>query len=86
MARKANGSRIERGLQTLQRNGVRRGVVGGSNRWVWVAVVSWGLRQLRRAASSEPEVVYRGELRPGQTFRIDHLAETYAGKKLRRRR
>jgi hypothetical protein len=79
-------SRLDRGLQILQRNGVRRGVVGGSRSWFWVAVATWGLRRLRRAIGSEPELVYRGELKPGQAFRIDHLPETYDGKKLRRRR
>jgi hypothetical protein len=78
-------SRLDKGLTILQRNGVRRGVFGGSRGWFWVAVGTWGLRRLRRAIGSEPEVVYRGELRPGQAFRIDHLAETYDGKKLRRR-
>lgn len=86
MASKAEGSRLDRGLHTLQRNGVRRGLVGGSNRWFWVAVVTWGLRRLRRAVGDEPEVVFRGQLRPGQTFQIGHLPETYGGKKLRRRR
>lgn len=79
-------SRVDKTLQLLQRTGVRKGVVGGSNRWVWVAVATWGLRRLRRAVGSEPELVYRGELRPGQTFEIEHLAETYGGKKLKVRR
>jgi hypothetical protein len=86
VASNGKASRIDRGLQTLQRNGVRRGIMGGSNRWVWIAVASWGLRRLRRAIGSEPELVYRAELRPGQTVSIDHLPETYGGKKLRRRR
>jgi hypothetical protein len=84
-AKEGKVSRVDRGLQVLQRNGVRRGVLGGSGSWFWVAVVTFGLRRLRRAIGSEPEVVYRGELKPGQTFRIDHLLETYDGKKLRRR-
>jgi hypothetical protein len=79
-------ARTDRVLQTLQRNGVRRGVVGGSNGWLWVAVASWGLRRLRRSVGSEPELVYRGELRPGQTLHIDHLPETYGGRRLRVRR
>ncbi|HEY8526118.1 MAG TPA: hypothetical protein VIL48_14200 [Acidimicrobiales bacterium] len=78
-------SRIERGLQFLQRNGVRKGVLGGSRGWFWVAVGTYGVRRLRRAIGSEPELVFRGELKPGETFQIGHLAETYGGKKLRRR-
>lgn len=86
MPRKAKVSRVDKGLQVLQRNGVRRGVLGGSNRWFWIAVVTWSLRRFRRAIGSEPELVYRGELSPGQAFMIDHLPETYGGKRLRRRR
>jgi hypothetical protein len=83
---KARRSRLDRGLQILQRNGVRRGVMGGSRPWFWVAIGTWGLRRLRRTIGSEPEVVYRGELQPGQTFRIDHLTETYGGKTVKVRR
>jgi hypothetical protein len=83
---KGKTSRVERGLHILQRRGVSKGVLGGSRGWFWVAVVTWGLRRLRRAIGSEPELVYRGELRPGQTFTIDHRTETYGGKKLRVRR
>jgi hypothetical protein len=86
MPAKAGRSRLDRGLQILQRNGVRRGVMGSSRPWFWVAVGTWGLRRLRRAIGSEPEVVYRGELQPGQTFTIEHTAETYGGKKVKVRR
>lgn len=86
MPGKAKLSRTEKTLHLLQRTGVRKGVVGGSRRWVWVAIATWGLRRLRRAIGSEPELVYRGELRPGQTFEIQHLPETYGGKKLKVRR
>ncbi len=78
-------SRVERGLTILQRRGVSKGVLGGSRPWFWIAVASWGARRLRRAIGSEPELVYRAELKPGQAFQIDHLPETYGGKKLRRR-
>jgi ribosomal protein L25 (general stress protein Ctc) len=50
---------------------------------VYVAV--WGTRRLRRAIGSEPAVVYRGEVEPGQTIEIRHLTETYGGKRVRRR-
>jgi hypothetical protein len=83
---KAKTARVERGLHMLQRRGVSKGVLGGSRGWFWVAVVTWGLRRLRRAIGSEPELVYRGELEPGQTFKIEHLPETYDGKKVKVRR
>jgi hypothetical protein len=48
--------------------------------------VAWGLRRFRRAVGSEAELVYRGELRPGETVQIDHRPETYDGKRVRSRR
>jgi hypothetical protein len=79
-------SRTDRVLRTLQSRGVRRGVYGSSRGWFWVAVVTFGLRRLRRAAGSEYEVVYRGEVKPGEVLQIGHLAETYEGRKVRSRK
>ncbi len=78
-------SRIDRGLRLLQSRGMRRGVRGGSRVWFWVFVAAWASRRLRRAIGSEPVVVYRGEVEPGQTIEIGHLTETYGGKRVRRR-
>ena len=35
---------------------------------------------------SESLIVFRDEIRPGETLRISHLAETYQGRKVRSRR
>jgi len=78
-------SRIDGGLRYLQSRGMRRGVRGGSRAWFWVFVVVWVTRRVRRAIGSEPAVVYRGELQPGDTIEIGHLTETYGGKRVRRR-
>jgi hypothetical protein len=81
-------TRSERVLHYLQRTGLRKGVMGTSRGWVYVFFGTLVLRRLRKAIGSEPEVVYRGELRPGEAFTIDHLPETYGGGrvKVRRRR
>jgi len=79
-------SRTERRLRRLQSLGVSRGVFGGSRAWFWVAVVAFFARNARRAIGSEYDVVYRGELRPGEAVRIDHLTETRAGGRVRSRR
>jgi hypothetical protein len=50
-----------------------------------VFVVVWVTRRVRRASGSEPAVVYRGELQPGDTIEISHLTETYGGNSARRR-
>jgi hypothetical protein len=86
VARLRDSTRIEGVLARLQRVGVRRGVYGASRFWFWVAVFAWGSRRLRRAVGSEPRLVYRGELRAGETLRISHLPETYQGKGVRSRR
>lgn len=85
MAR-SEASRTERGLRFLQMRGVARGVFGTSSAWTWVAISAFAARRLRRAIGSEAVVVYRGEIRPGEALQVDHLAETYGGKRVRRRR
>jgi len=79
-------SRLDKGLHVLQVRGVNKGVLGSSRAWFWVAVVTWTLRRLRRGIGSEYELVYRGEVRPGEVLQIGHLPETYAGRKVRSRR
>jgi hypothetical protein len=78
-------SRLDRGLRLVQAHGSRRGVRGDSRGWFWVFVAVWTIRRLRRAIGSEPAVVYRGQLEPGETIEISHLTETYGGKSVRRR-
>jgi hypothetical protein len=77
MARRGGVSRTERTLGMLQRRGVQRGVFGSSRAWFWVAVGAWVLRRVRRVVGSEPELVYRAEIKPGQAIQIDHLTEVY---------
>lgn len=80
------GNRLDKGLRFLQTRGVNKGVLGSSRGWFWVAVVAWVLRRARRMVGSEYEVVYRGEVRPGEVLQIGHLPETYEGKRVRSRR
>lgn len=77
-------SRLDRVLRFVQARGMSRGVMGGSGPWFWVFVAVLGARRLRRSVGSEPVLVYRGEVEPGQTLNIDHLVETYGGKPIRR--
>jgi hypothetical protein len=78
-------SRLDRGLRFMQSRGMNRGVMGGSRGWAWVFVAAWGLRRVRRSIGSEPVVVYRSEVKPGQTLEIGHLTDTYRKRGLRRR-
>jgi hypothetical protein len=74
---------IDRVLRLIQVRGMSRGVMGGSGPWFWVFLAAWTARRIRRVIGSEPVVVYRGEVKPGQTIEIDHLVETYGGKRVR---
>jgi hypothetical protein len=47
--------------------GLRRGL-GGSRPWMIVAILAVGVRSLRRIAHSEPEVLYRTKVKPGDIF------------------
>jgi hypothetical protein len=49
-------------------------------------VAVFGLRQFRKLTGGVPDIVYRGELREGETIRISHKPETYQGKTVRSRR
>ena len=77
MARRRTGSRTDGLLGFLQSRGVQRGFFGTSRAWFWIAVGAWVLRRVRRVVGSEPELVFRGELKPGQAIQIDHLKEAY---------
>jgi hypothetical protein len=77
MARRPKGSRTGGLLNFLQTRGVQRGIFGNSRAWFWIAVSAWVLRRVRKVIGSEPELVYRGEIKPGQALQIDHLDEVY---------
>lgn len=80
MARRSR-SRTEGLLGFLQTRGVQRGIFGTSRAWFWIAIGAWVLRRVRRVVGSEPELVFRGEIKPGQAIRIDHTTEVYGTSK-----
>lgn len=82
----SGAGRIDRGLRYLQARGVARGIFGTSSVWTWVAILAFAVRRARRIVGREPVVVHRQRLRPGQALQIEHLAETYGGKRVRARR
>lgn len=79
-------TRSDRLLHVLQRNGLRKGLLGTSKGWTAIFVGAFVLRRIRRAVGSEPEIVYRGELKAGEAFTISHLPQTYDGTRVRVRR
>lgn len=77
-------SGVDRILSTLQSRGVKRGIMGASRGWLWIAVASWGIRRIRQ--SQQPRVVYRDKLKPGQTIQIGHVVVDGGAEPSRRRR
>ncbi|MBV8691637.1 MAG: hypothetical protein JOZ37_09825 [Actinobacteria bacterium] len=63
----------------LFRNGLRRGVFGGSRVWTYVAIAAGGIRLFNRFRGSGPEIAYREELEPGHTLVIHLERETGKG-------
>ena len=61
-------------LTWLIRIAVRKGLLGGSRRWLFMGMLAGLGKLLRRMAQSQREVVYREELKPGETVVIDHQA------------
>lgn len=59
-------------LERLRKAGFRKGVLGSSRGWTAVWVTLAGFRLLRRFTRRDPEVVYREELKPGETLVIAH--------------
>ena len=56
-------------LRRAMRAGFRRGM-SGSQAWLVLGIGALGVRTLRRLARSEPEVVYRTEVRVGDRFEV----------------
>ena len=63
---------MQRLLRLLLRNGLRKGLLGGSRPWLIAGGVAAGIRVLRKIAGSEPKVVYSEKLQPGETVVIAH--------------
>jgi hypothetical protein len=62
-------------LRLLTRNGLRRGLLGGSRPWLLIGVAAGGLRLLGRITSNDEKVVFREELAPGTSLVISHGTE-----------
>jgi hypothetical protein len=56
-------------IRRLTNTGLRRGLAG-SRAWLVVGMGLVGYRIIRRIAMSDPEVLYRTAVRPGDVFEI----------------
>mgnify|MGYP003622149881 CR=1 FL=1 len=55
-------------LPMARRRAITDGLLGGNRRWLLLGGLAWALRAYHWASSRDPEVVYRGELAPGETL------------------
>ena len=65
-------------LRLLQRISFRRGLLGTSRFWSWVAIMTTTIRVLSRLLGRTEKVLYRAELAPGQTVVIAHERDVEA--------
>ncbi len=56
-------------LRRVSLTGLRKGM-SGSRVWLIVGIAAGGLRILRYLAKTEPEVLYRTVVRPGDVFEV----------------
>lgn len=56
----------------LLRNGLKKGLVGGSRAWLTIGALAGGVRLLQRMARKEPEVLMCEELPAGGVLVITH--------------
>jgi hypothetical protein len=59
-------------LSRLTRTGLRKGLIDGSRPWLFVGTTVAAIRIVRRFTRKEPEVVFCGEIKPGQALVIKH--------------
>ena len=73
-------AKTQGGLQgIIWRAAVRKGFWGGQRNWMTVFAVIAAVKAVRRLAGSTQEVVYTGELKPGQALMITHHADIRLG-------
>ena len=59
----------------LLRNGIRKGVLGGSRPWLVLAGVGATWKLFQKLAGNDEKVVLSEELKPGETLVIAHGRE-----------
>jgi hypothetical protein len=63
---------VNRLISFALRQGWRQGVVKGNRAWLYAGGAAVLLRLFQRAVAREESVVYREELRPGESIVIAH--------------
>jgi hypothetical protein len=63
-------------VRILRRNGMRKGLLGGSRGWAAVAIGTWGYTTLKRLARRDPVLVLSEELKPGERIIISNGVPT----------
>jgi hypothetical protein len=57
-------------VSQLARTGLRKGVLGGSRRWLYIGVAATTVRIARRFLSDKPETIFATELQPGDIIEV----------------
>ncbi len=59
-------------LRWVLRIGLSRGLLGGSRAWTFVGGVALAIRVVKKIGGSEPKVVYKRSLAPGESLLVSH--------------
>ena len=70
-------------LPTARRKAITEGVFGGNKRWLVLGSLAWALRAYQYAVARETAVVYKAELKPGETLVLARQAPKTKGKRKR---
>jgi hypothetical protein len=63
-------------LAYLRRRSTRKGIIGDSRPWLYIAAATWVIRLLRRTAFRKPEILVLEELKPGERIIISNSRPT----------
>ncbi len=59
-----------RRLKLIRRRSVEEGFFGGSPKWIAIGLLTWGVWVLQQAWRRDAELVYRTQLKPGESLVI----------------
>jgi hypothetical protein len=63
-------------LDTMRRNAVTEGLLGGNRRWLILGGIAWGFRVVGWALRRDERAVFKEQLRPGESLLITERRPT----------
>lgn len=73
-------------VAALRRNGLYKGLLGGSRGWMAVGAVVWAPRLMKKLLGRNEQIVATEVLKPGQAIRLEAIAPPTRGDRRAARR